>query len=250
MQPATGDDSSSEAGDGCRGSQDRGTHLRHGDARLDGGQQRHHTRHLRRRHRRARQDAVGATGKRRLDQRARRRQIDRRAAVVRYRRQRVRGGERGHGDHVRQAVVARIPRDGVVVRRLIAGGRHKRDTGIPPGTDCLLNDHRKAGRSLPTGIHGHDVDAVIPTHHRDIVDGLDDRARVADAATVLNLERHQRHLPADPGDTDAVVAHGPDDARDMGAVAVAIGHLVIVVNEVPAVDVVLIAVIVIVNGIA
>ena len=141
-------------------------------------------------------------------------------------------------------------RDGVVVRRLIAGSRHKRDAGIPHGTNRLLNDDRKAGRSLPAGIHGHDVDAVVPTHHRDIVDGLDDRTRVADAATVLNLERHQRHLPADPSDTDAIVAHGPDDARDMGAVAVAIGHLVIVVDEVPAVGVVLIAVLVIVNGIA
>src|SRR5262249_20323267 len=45
---------------------------------------------------------------------------------------------------------------------------------------------------------------------------------------------HQLHVPGHAGDADAVVAHGPDDARHVRTVADRVHGVVVVVVEVPA----------------
>src|SRR5207245_8325634 len=83
-----------------------------------------------------------------------------------------------------------------------------------------------------------------------IVQRRDGRGKLARAAGVENLEGHQLAGPTDAGHIGVVVADGGDGAGDVRAVAQVIHWIVVIIGEVPAVNVVAVAVAVVVDAIA
>src|SRR5262249_44576438 len=81
-----------------------------------------------------------------------------------------------------------------------------------------------------------------------VVEGGDGVGDAAAADAVEELQVHQLHFPVHAGDADAVVALGPDDAGDVGAVVVVVRGVVVVLDEVPADDVVDVAIAVLVGA--
>ena len=82
-----------------------------------------------------------------------------------------------------------------------------------------------------------------------VLQGQDGAGCVTDSLVVEDLQRHEPGPPLDAGQSNAVVAPRPDDACDVGAVAVQIRWIAVVVGEVPAVQVVDIAVAIIVQAV-
>ena len=82
------------------------------------------------------------------------------------------------------------------------------------------------------------------------VDGTDGVGHVARAVGVEDPQRHHLARVRDADDADAVVADRGDRARDVRAVAVGVVGQVVVVDEVPAVHVVDVAVAVVVDAVA
>ena len=84
-----------------------------------------------------------------------------------------------------------------------------------------------------------------------VVGGIDntftDIGNAAHASVAQHLHGHDKRLWVSAHDADAVVG-GSSDAGAVGAVHVAVGHVVVAINEVPAVEVIDVAVVVIVVG--
>jgi hypothetical protein len=83
---------------------------------------------------------------------------------------------------------------------------------------------------LPAGWGRGNPGAVI----RGIADGADNVEIRAISLGVEHLEGHHFGPPGHAGDADAVVAHGGQDAGDMGAVAVIILRVIVLIDEVIA----------------
>src|SRR5262245_47271235 len=71
-----------------------------------------------------------------------------------------------------------------------------------------------------------------------IVESIDGGTDTAAPRRVVELHRHQLHIPVHADDASAVVACRTEDARDMRAVVVVVEGIVVVVGEVPADDVI------------
>src|SRR5262249_36774021 len=89
----------------------------------------------------------------------------------------------------------------------------------------------------------------LDAHVDGVVQGGDGVAEVPAAVGAHELQGGQRDAPVDAGDANTVVAGGPDDAGDVGAVVVVVEGVVVVVDEVPADEVVLVAVVVVIDPI-
>src|SRR5262249_38854679 len=199
--------------------------------------------HVRGGHRRAAIRPVLPVRQRAVDANARSGDVHRRAAEVGEARQVVGAVGRRDGYDVVPGVVGRVERAGVVVRPVVAGGG---DAGAPGGRGLV--DGGGGGGSSPAAAVTV-VDDLGPASDR-VVQGADGVAHVPAARGVEELEGHELCVPVDPGDADPVVADGPDRPGDVGAVAVVVHRVRVIVGEVVPVDVVAVAVAVVVDAIA
>ena len=91
---------------------------------------------------------------------------------------------------------------------------------------------------------------MVPAHHRGVVHGREQIGRRAGARVAEALQGHDLYIPGNARDSDIVVSRRADGACDVCAVAVNIHGVCVTVGEVPAVDVVHIAVAVVVDTVA
>ena len=153
-------------------------------------------------------------------------------------------GRRGDRDDIRAVVAGGIGgRRVVVVAVVVARGGDEEAAGVAGGVDGVLEGLRVAAAAPRVVQDGR-------AHLHGVVDGLDGVGQVAEAVVVEELAGHHLHVPAHPRDARAVVAHRADGARHVGAVARAVHRVVVLVHEVPAVDVVDEAVAVVVDAVA
>ena len=248
VEPAARHGLAGEAGDGIDRPEDGGTDLGDGDAGLRGGQQGNHARHLRGGLRGARHAAKGAVGTGGVDPYAWSAEVDRCGAVVGEAGEVVVPVSGGDRDHVREVEADWIQGAHVAVDAAVASGCYERDADVARRPDGVLQHHRRPGAAAPTRVDRDDVGAVVAAHHGGVIDRGDSPASVTAAVVVINSQWHDRHLPVDAGDADPIVADRADDARHMRAVSVAVLHVVVVLDEVPAVHVVDVAVVVAVDS--
>mmetsp|Transcript_141605 Transcript_141605/g.452845 ORF Transcript_141605/g.452845 Transcript_141605/m.452845 type:complete len:276 (-) Transcript_141605:2290-3117(-) len=198
-------------------------------------------------HRSPAQDLIADARVRTLDARARSGDVGVLRAVVRVRRQGVRGGRRRDTDEVLIVIVARVRGARVVVVGLVARGDHEEVPGRRGGGDRRLHGLR-AVTSTPAVRRHQDAE-------RDrVVEGEDG---VAHESTIgaQELQRHDLHVgvprvSSDAGYANAVVCRSSDDPCAVRAVAVAIHGVAIHVPEVVAVHVIHISVPVVIQPIA
>ena len=221
--------------------------VRHGDAGEAPAQHGHGARDVRGGHRGA-GEVVVAAGDRRHDVEARGRDVDGGGAVA--------GGppagldhalvavvRRHDGDHVRAVVVAGVVGRHVVVAAAVAGRGDEEDVGRVGRHDGVQQGLAEAAAAPRVA---HDVDA----HHRRVLDARHGVVRRARAAGREELQAHDLDVPVHARHADAVVADAADGAGAVRAVVVVVHGVVVVVREVPAVDVVDEAVGVIVDAVA
>src|SRR5262249_53555584 len=82
-----------------------------------------------------------------------------------------------------------------------------------------------------------------------VVEGRHGAADGTMAGVVEEFQRGHLHEPVDARDADTVVAGGPDGAGDVRAVAVVVHRVVVVIDEVPADQVVHVAVAVVIDAV-
>src|SRR5262249_19779793 len=197
---------------------------------------------VRRRHGRAAVARIGVVRRRAQNGDAGRGQIDSGGAVVGEAGQLVGAGGGGDGDDVVVVVVRRVVGDGVVVAAGVARGGDEDAAGGAEGGDGVGH-----GRGRPAA-----APAVVGDLYAlagGVVQGEDGVAGAAAAVGAEELQRRQRHLPVDADDAGAVVSRRADGAGDVGAVAVVVEGVVVVVDEVPADQVVLVAVAVLIDAV-
>ena len=117
------------------------------------------------------------------------------------------------------------------------------------GPDGCLDHEREVSR-FPRVVRGDDVDAKVSPHPGGVVERCEHAAGVAGTAIVLKPQGHQRYPRGNADNPKAVVGHRTDRAGDVGAVAITVERQVVVVDEVPAVDVVDESIAVIVDAVA
>ena len=107
------------------------------------------------------------------------------------------------------------------------------------------------------GAHGPREAAASPTvirqvetHGHCIVNGVERSTGWTRAACAEELQCGKLHIPGHARDADAIVAYGADGAGDVRPVTVVIHRVGVVVDEVPAVDVINIAVAVVINRVS
>ena len=249
VDDAAGGALAGEPRDGRHGRDDRRADLCGGRLRVGGRHQGHEPGHVRRGHRRAAVARIAVVGRRRIDAHARRGHLHGRRAVVRERREPVRGIGGGHGDTRRSHGIGGVGAHGVIVRTLVARGGDAENSSIASRRDRVA-ECRRATASAPAVVRGDDVHAICPPHHRRVVQRGDRGARRTAAARVEKLQPHDRHLPVDPCDAGAIVADRADRAGHMGAVRVVVEHVGGVGGEVPAEDVVDKTVAIVVDAVA
>ena len=169
------------------------------------------------------------------------REVDGRRSAVREVGDRIARPRRGDTEDVRRArrramelarirlvVVARV---GIEVPAAVPCREREegvRARGVRDGVGDRLAELRRTEASVD------DVGAVVAG----VLDGVDD-VRVLEApGRVRSPHRHDRYVPVDARDAGAVVAFGADRAGDVSAVAVEVERRVVVLDEVPAADVV------------
>src|SRR5262249_46807281 len=135
------------------------------------------------------------------------------------------------GDDVVQVVVRRVTQRAVVVGALDAGRGHEENAvGAGVGDGAV---QRPAVAAAGPAVVGD----PRPVRHR-VVQRCYGVGSVARAAGPEDLQGHKLHLPIDAGDADRIVPQGPDGAGDVGAVVVVVEGVVVIVDEVPADEVV------------
>lgn len=227
-----------EVGHGVRGAEDRGPDLGDRERRFRRHDQGVRPRHLGRGHGRPRQVAIGAPEDRGIDAGSRSRQVHRLGPVVRRQRQLIGGRTRGDGDDVGDVVAAGVAGNHVVVGSRIAGRGYEADADVVHGHDRIPHHHRGAQARPPRVVRDHDVGLEITPHHRDIGHRGQCGRDGTEAVVTDDLQRQERHLPVHTRDADPIVAHGPDDSRDVRPVTETVLHVVGVADEVPALHVV------------
>ena len=147
----------------------------------------------------------------------------------------------GYADDVGQRVRAGVARGAVDVRALVPRRGHEQDVG-----GVLVGDPGQVGRGVRAAAGVARVDDPS-AHLVGVADGIDDRALIQEAVRRAGLQRHQADVPVDSRGAGAVVAYSPDRAGHMGAVRVRVvrdrvsglgGDAALVLDEVPAVDVI------------
>ena len=203
---------------------------------------------MRRGHRRAAVARVGVVGGGRVDADPRGGHLHGRRAVVRERREPVRGVGGGHGEAECADGIGGIGADGVVVGAFVARCGNTEDARVATGRDRVA-ECRRGATPAPAVVRGDDVYAIGPPHHGGVVQRRDRGARGAAAAGVEELQPHDRDLPVHARDSGAIVADRADGAGHVRAVRVVVEHVGGVVGEVPTVDIVDIAVAVVVDAV-
>src|SRR5262249_29703084 len=194
-------------------------------------------------HRGAAEGGVAAVFVGAVDARAGGAEFHRVRPVIGERREPVGAGRGGDGDNVVEVVVGGIVGGDVVVGAGVAGGGHEDVTlgaGVVEGVE-----HRLVIPAAAPAVVGD----LRPVIHR-VVERQHGVAERPAAVGVQELHRHYLHVPVDAGHADAVVPLGADDPGDVRAVAVVVVGIVVVGNEVPAVDVVDEPVVVVVDSVA
>src|SRR5262249_48075979 len=130
--------------------------------------------------------------------------------------------------------------DVVVVGPLVAG---RGDEDLPGVAGVGHGVVQGRGRAAAAPAVVTNLGAVLDR----VVDGLDRGVQVAAAVGPHELDRHDGRLPGHADDAAAVVADGPDGAGDVRPVDVVVHGVVVVVGEVPADQVVLVAVVVVID---
>ncbi len=237
VEPPARGDLPVERSDRVDAVEDRGANLgdaRRGDRRPGQGG---HAGHVRRGHARSAVGAVLAAGERAVDAHPRRPQVDRRRAVVGEGGQAVAFIGGGDRQDVRQIVARRVVGHVVVIDRFVARGRDEQHALVAARPDGVVE--RLAVRPASPTVVGHaDVDPILGSHHRRVIEGLDRGAGEAVSFGVEELQGHDRGVPVDAGDSVTVVAHGGDRAGDVRPVAVVVHGIAVAVDEVVPVDVV------------
>ena len=155
------------------------------------------------------------------------------------------------GDHndIGQVIATGIGRAGIGIGSAVACSRHEGDARLTVGSDGRL-DHQREVAGFPRVVGGNNIYAEVPPHPGGIVEGGQHTAGVAGPAIVLESKCHQRHSWGDASYADAIVGNRTDRAGDVRAVAIAVERQVVVVDKVPAMDVVNEPVAVIINTVA
>ena len=156
--------------------ENRGLDLRAGGERIGRRQQRHHTRHMRRSHRRTvevdviEQSVVWERGQ---NLRSRRAQVHRGEPVVGEAGQLIGPGGGGDGDDVVQVVAGREQgARTIVVDAVVACRGHEQNVLHRTGGDGVAQ--RRATRLIaPAVVRGDQVHAEVALHHRCVVDRID-----------------------------------------------------------------------------
>ena len=151
--------------------------------------------------------------------------------------------DRSDSDNIVVVVTGGVAGDGVVVLTVVAGCGDE-DVPLGGGIGDGLAQRGIVGTAAPTV-----VGEFGSVGHR-VVHRVDGPGEVAAAIGPEELEGHDLDTPIDAGNADAVVAHRADGARDVGAVAVVVHRVSIVVEEIVAADVIDVAVAVIILAVA
>ena len=206
-----------------------------GRGRERGLRERGGTCHVGRRHRRPVEIRIRAAWPRRVDARPRRAEIDRPAPIVRKPGARVVLIRSGHGDDVREIEPRRIVRIRVVVLEAVSGRRDEERAVRIRIRNRILEG---LGEVLPAPRVVRNDGA----HARRVEDRADCVVCGSLAVRADELQRHDLDVPVDADDARPVVADRSDRPGDVRPVAVVVGRVIVVVHEVPAMDVVDVAV--------
>ncbi len=137
----------------------------------------------------------------------------------------------GHRDDIVVIVTGRIVRVGIGVGTRVARRGDEKDV-----VGARIGDRQVhgLGESASTPAVAGEVDA----HHGGVFDGRQGVGCAAGSAGVQEFQRHDRHVPTHAGHADAVVAHAADGPGTVRPVAIVIHGIVVIVDEIPAVDIV------------
>ena len=142
---------------------------------------------------------------------------------------------------------AGIEAGGLDVHTIVARRGDEGDTGIHRSPNGLLeNGHPE--RAPPGIVAGNDVDAAL-AQADEVVQALDGARQRTASLGSDELATEQFRVPVDAGDADAVVGHGGDGAGHMGAMPVVVEWIAIIVDDIDAVTVVHIAVVVVIDAV-
>src|SRR5262245_41523900 len=181
------------------------------------------------------------------DGRARRCQVHRREAPVGKAGLVVAVVARRYRDDVREVEIGRVRGDGVIVGAGVAGGGDEEDAAVALAGDGGFK--RGRGRAAPAIVG--DLDVVAPVvHHVGVVDRGNGAGHRPGVIRSEPADRQDLHARRDADHADSVIADGGDGARHVRAVPVLILRVVVVGEEIPAVDVVDEAVVVVVDAVA
>ena len=199
--------------------------------------------HVRRCHGGAFGEPVDTARPGRVDVRAGRGQVDRLLPVVREPGAHVVLVGGADGEDVGEVEARGVVGSRVRVLATVAGGRDEERSVRVGIRDRVLESLREL-LPAPGVVRG---DRAHPGRVKDRADRV-----VCGSLPVRaeELERHDLDVPVHAGNADSVRAGGPDRPGDVRAVAVVVERVVVVVHEVPAVDVVDVAVAVVVDAVA
>ena len=240
VQPPAAHGLARQRGDRVAEAHQPGAQVGHRGRGVGGQQQGRRAAHHRRRHRGAVHPRVAA-GVGGRDRDARRAQVHALVAVVGEARQRVPVVGGRHADDGGGGLVAGRLRRGVVVGPVVARGRHQQRAGMP-----VQGGQEGLAGARPAQAHVHDARPAVGR----VLEGGDDVRHRAAAVGTERPRREELRLPGDARDAGAVVAPRVGDARHVRAVAVVVLGRGVALVEVPPVDVVHEAVVVVVDAVA
>mmetsp|Transcript_23819 Transcript_23819/g.67454 ORF Transcript_23819/g.67454 Transcript_23819/m.67454 type:complete len:1104 (-) Transcript_23819:34-3345(-) len=198
---------------------------------------------MRRSHGGAAEVLVAAARNRRVDVRARRRDVNRFLTVARKARELAQPSRRSDGNDVVHFVVRREAPHLIVVGTLVPSRRREEQT---LGRRVFDSNAHRGARAAATPR----VARNLRTVRHGIIDGADGIGGTAGSRARQELQRHQPHAtPRHTTNAQAVVADARDGARAMRAMHVVVHRVAVVVGEVGAVDVVNVAVLVVVDAV-
>ena len=162
-------------------------------------------------------------------------------------------GRGGDADDVGQRRVGRVERRDVVVRVVVAGGGDVEDAAGVEAVDGAVElglEPIVVGAAAVGVVRGDDVEAAV-LQVGDVVEALQDAGVGEVSAAVAGLDGQDRGPRRDAEPAEVVVRDGGDRAGDVSAVRRAVAlHVVVIVEKVPAADVVDVAVAVVVDAVA
>ena len=151
---------------------------------------------------------------------------------------------RGHGDDVVLREARRIHGRGLDVQGAVAGGRDKDVPGVTGVRDGVGERQIEPPAPAPTVVR------YLGAVRDGKVQGVDGPRGRSASGRVEELQGHDLDFPVHPGHADAVVASRADRPRHVRAVVVVVHRVAVVADEVVAVHIVDVSVLVVVDAIA